>query len=81
MKIIKINLKSLLKKYNLTQKQLEALSGVSQSRISKLCRDDRQEVNLLMLSKIANAMDITDISELLDFVDEEWLNHLLMLKT
>lgn len=71
MKIIKINLKSLLKKYNLTQKQLEALSGVSQSRISKLCRDDRQEVNLLMLSKIANAMDITDISELLDFVDEE----------
>ncbi|WDF52460.1 helix-turn-helix transcriptional regulator [Paenibacillus sp. KACC 21273] len=71
MKIIKINLKSLLKKYNLTQKQLEALSGVSQSRISKLCRDDRQEVNLLMLSKIANAMDITDISELLDFADEE----------
>lgn len=71
MKIIKINLKSILKKYNLTQKQLEALSGVSQSRISKLCRDDRQEVNLLMLSKIANAMEITDISELLDFVDEE----------
>lgn len=71
MKVIKIRLKQALKDRSLTQKQLEALSGVSQARISKLCRDDRQEVNLLMLSKIANAMDITDISELLDFVDEE----------
>lgn len=71
MRIIKINLKTLLKKHKLTQKQLEALSGVPQSRISKLCRDDRQEVNLLMLSKIANAMHITDICELLDFADEE----------
>ncbi|WIM38857.1 helix-turn-helix transcriptional regulator [Paenibacillus sp. PK4536] len=71
MKVIKIRLKQALKDRSLTQKQLEALSGVSQARISKLCRDDRQEVNLLMLSKIANAMGITDISELLDFVDEE----------
>lgn len=71
MKVIKIRLKQALKDRSLTQKQLEALSGVSQARISKLCRDDRQEVNLLMLSKIANAMDITDISELLYFVDEE----------
>ncbi len=70
MKVIKIRLKQALKDRSLTQKQLEALSGVSQARISKLCRDDRQEVNLLMLSKIANAMNITDISELLDFVDE-----------
>ncbi|TKJ94091.1 XRE family transcriptional regulator [Paenibacillus sp. CFBP13512] len=71
MKVIKIRLKQALKDRSLTQKQLEALSGVSQARISKLCRDDRQEVNLLMLSKIANAMNITDISELLDFVDVE----------
>lgn len=71
MKVIKIRLKQALKDRSLTQKQLEALSGVSQARISKLCRDDRQEVNLLMLSKIANAMEITDISELLYFVDEE----------
>ncbi|MGV7117387.1 helix-turn-helix domain-containing protein [Paenibacillus kyungheensis] len=71
MKVIKINLKPLLKKHELTQKQLETLSGVSQARISKLCRDDRQEVNLLMLSKIAHAMNINDISELLYFVDEE----------
>ena len=71
MKVIKIRLKQALKDRSLTQKQLEALSGVSQARISKLCRDDRQEVNLLMLSKIADAMNITDISELLDFVDVE----------
>ena len=71
MKVIKIRLKQALKDRSLTQKQLEALSGVSQARISKLCRDDRQEVNLLMLSKIADAMNITNISELLDFVDEE----------
>ena len=71
MKVIKIRLKQVLKERSMTQKQLEALSGVSQARISKLCRDDRQEINLLMLSKIAHALHITDISELLYFSDED----------
>ncbi|WP_211175623.1 helix-turn-helix transcriptional regulator [Paenibacillus sp. SZ31] len=64
---VKMKLKDVLKERNLTQKQLESMSGVNQARISKLTKDDRQEINLDMLIKIANALNITDISELIQF--------------
>ncbi|KAF6572224.1 helix-turn-helix domain-containing protein [Paenibacillus sp. SEL3] len=67
---LKIKLKEVLKEKGITQKQLEELSGVSQARISKLSSGDRQEVNLLMLEKIAHALDIKDISILLQFEEE-----------
>jgi transcriptional regulator with XRE-family HTH domain len=64
---IKIKLKEVLKNRGITQKQLEEMSGVPQARISKLCSEDRQEVNLLMLEKIADALDIVDIAVLMQF--------------
>lgn len=67
---IKIKLKDVLKSRGITQKQLEEMSGVSQARISKLCSDDRQEVNLLMLEKIAYSLDIKDISILMQFEEK-----------
>ena len=71
----KIKLKEVLKQRNLTQKQLESMSGVSQARISKLAKDDRQEVNLVMLTKIAAALDIKDISELIQFEEVLDIDH------
>ncbi|MET3211835.1 MAG: helix-turn-helix domain-containing protein [Bacillota bacterium] len=68
---IRIKLKEILKEKGITQKQLEELSGVSQARISKLSSDDRQEVNLLMLEKIAHALEIKDISVLMQFEETE----------
>lgn len=67
---VKILLKEAMKKRNLTQMQLSELSGVRQAAISELYRNARQEINLIMLSKLATAMNIKDISELLQFVDE-----------
>ncbi|WP_405114903.1 helix-turn-helix transcriptional regulator [Paenibacillus sp. FSL K6-1217] len=64
---IKVKLKEVLKDRNITQKQLEEISGVPQSRISKLCNEDRKEVNLLMLERIAAALEISDISILMQF--------------
>lgn len=66
---IRIKIKDILNERNITQKQLESMSGVHQARISKLLREDRQEVNLIMLEKIAAALNITDISELMQFVE------------
>ncbi|MFK4300638.1 MULTISPECIES: helix-turn-helix transcriptional regulator [unclassified Paenibacillus] len=68
---IRIKLKEILKEKGITQKQLEELSGVSQARISKLSSDNRQEVNLLMLEKIAHALEIKDISVLMQFEETE----------
>lgn len=67
---VKILLKEAMKKRNLTQMQLSELSGVRQAAISELYRNARQEINLIMLAKLATAMNIRDISELLQFVDE-----------
>lgn len=67
---VKILLKEAMKKRNLTQMQLSELSGVRQAAISELYRNARQEINLIMLAKLATAMNIKDISELLQFVDE-----------
>ncbi|ASR46097.1 transcriptional regulator [Paenibacillus kribbensis] len=67
---IKIKLKEVLKTKGITQKNLEAMTGIPQSRISTLCSGNRQEVNLLMLEKIAHALDITDLSELIQLEEE-----------
>lgn len=71
--ILKVNilLKEAMKKRNFTQMQLSELSGVRQAAISELYRNARQEINLIMIAKLATAMDIKDISELLQFDDEE----------
>lgn len=66
-----IKLKQALKDRSMTQKELEALSGVPQSKISMLCNNNYQELNIANLEKIADAMNITDISELLDFVEDD----------
>lgn len=49
--------------------QLSEKSGVNQARISQLCspKTKRKEVNLEMLEKIALALNIKDISELMQF--------------
>ncbi|KJD46349.1 helix-turn-helix domain-containing protein [Paenibacillus terrae] len=67
---IKIKLKEVLKTKGITQKSLEAMTGIPQSRISTLCSGNRQEVNLLMLEKIAHALEITDLSELIQLEKE-----------
>ncbi|MCF2719642.1 helix-turn-helix domain-containing protein [Paenibacillus peoriae] len=67
---LNIRLKEVLKERNMTQMQLSEKSGVNQARISQLCKNGRQEVNLLMLEKIAHALDIKDISILLQFEEE-----------
>jgi DNA-binding Xre family transcriptional regulator len=65
---IKIKLKELLKERGITQIELSERTKIAQARISKLCSPTRQEVNLEMLEKIAHALEITDISMLIDFV-------------
>ncbi|OME31778.1 helix-turn-helix transcriptional regulator [Paenibacillus sp. FSL E2-0274] len=68
---IKLKIKELLKERGVTQMELSGLTGIAQARVSKLCSPNRQEVNLEMLEKIANKLEITDISLLIDFVPAE----------
>ncbi|BFH69401.1 hypothetical protein J27TS7_02950 [Paenibacillus dendritiformis] len=66
-----IKLKEVLKERGITQKQLEVLSGVPQSKISVMCNNKLQELNMGNIEKIAHALDIKDISALLQFEEAE----------
>lgn len=65
---LKILLKKLLKEKGMTQLQLSHLSSVPQSKISMLCNNNYQELNIANLEKIATALNIKNISELMELI-------------
>jgi transcriptional regulator with XRE-family HTH domain len=67
---VRLKVKDLLHKRGLTQVQLSELTGIRQAAISEMSRDIRENVSLRHLEKIANALNITDIREIIDIVDE-----------
>ncbi|MCM3497664.1 helix-turn-helix transcriptional regulator [Paenibacillus lactis] len=65
MRKITIKLNEVLQSRNLTQTQLSEMSGVRQAAISEMSRNIREQVNLKTLEKIADALNIDDITELI----------------
>lgn len=64
---VKLKIKEILEERNITQKHLASMSGIRESTISDIVRGTRTVINFEHLSKIAEALDITDISKLIDF--------------
>lgn len=60
-------MKDALDKRELSQKKLAEMSGIRESTISDIVRGTRTVINFEHLSKIAEALEITDIRELIDF--------------
>lgn len=65
--VVKLKVKDALKKRELSQKRLAEMSGIRESTISDIVRGTRTVINFEHLSKIAEALEITDIRELIDF--------------
>lgn len=65
MRNIRLKIADVLKEKGITQTELSKKAGIRQAAISELTRTDRQRVNLIHLEKIAEALDIDDITELL----------------
>ncbi|EES73309.1 DNA-binding helix-turn-helix protein [Paenibacillus sp. oral taxon 786 str. D14] len=65
MRKITIRLNEVMQERGLTQTKLAELSGVRQAAISEMSRNIREQINLRTLEKIADALDIDDISELI----------------
>ncbi|WP_178023063.1 helix-turn-helix transcriptional regulator [uncultured Paenibacillus sp.] len=63
--------KNLLKERGLTQKELSKLTGMREATVSRLARGFVDRVELEQISKIANALNITDISEILKLVEDK----------
>lgn len=64
---VKLKVKEILEERKITQKKLAEVSGICESTISDIVRGARTVINFEHLSKIAEALEITDIRELIDF--------------
>lgn len=64
---IEIKLEQLLLKTGMKQVELANVTGLTQRSISELKNNKVERVSLSSLCKIAEALNITDIRELIDF--------------
>lgn len=63
---VKLKVKELLEMKDMTQKKLAELSGIRESTISDIVRGSRTVINFEHLAKIAEALDIQDIHEIIE---------------
>ena len=68
--VVKLKVKEALESRKLSQKKLAEMSGIRESTISDIVRGTRTVVNFEHLSEIAEALEVTDIRELIDFEDK-----------
>lgn len=63
---VRLKVKELLDKRGITQKKLAELSGIRESTISDIVRGARTVINFEHLAKIAEALEIDDIHDLIE---------------
>jgi len=68
--VVKLKVKEALESRKLSPKKLAEMSGIRESTISDIVRGTRTVINFEHLSKIAEALEVTDIRELIDFEDK-----------
>ncbi|TQR44894.1 XRE family transcriptional regulator [Paenibacillus popilliae] len=66
-RIIVCNLKQLLEERGLEQKQLSEMTKIREATISEMVRNKNKMFPRHVLEKIANALDIDDISKIITF--------------
>ncbi len=67
---VKLKVKELLEELNITQKKLAEIAGLRESTVSDIVRGSRTVINFEHISKIAEALEITDIKKIIDFSDD-----------
>lgn len=68
---IEIKLKQLLKKRNMEQQELAALTGLSGRTISVMATNKIERIPKSALIKIAKVLDIDDIRLIIDFKNDD----------
>lgn len=64
---IEIKLKQLLKDRNMEQKELAALTGLSNRTISEMANNKTERIPKNAICKIAEVLEVNDLREILDF--------------
>lgn len=68
--VVKLKVKEAIEERGITQKKLAEMSGIRESTISDIVRGTRTVINFEHLSKIADALKVNGITELIDFVSK-----------
>ncbi|NYE07306.1 DNA-binding Xre family transcriptional regulator [Bacillus niacini] len=71
MRRVEIKLKDLLNERGIEQKKLAEMTGLTERTISELVNNKVKRVPKEALEKIADALDIDKMSDILTFVNEE----------
>ncbi|MFS7266888.1 helix-turn-helix domain-containing protein [Carnobacterium divergens] len=70
-KMLEIKIHNLLKAYNISLSELSRLSDIEVARLSELANGKRQRIQINHLVRIAEALDIDDISEIIQLKNVE----------
>jgi len=66
--VVKIN--ELTKQHNISLRELSRLSDVRHAALSELSNGKRENINFSHIERIAEALKIEDIREIIDLVEE-----------
>lgn len=70
-KNIEIKIKALLVKHKISLRELSRLTDIRHAALSELANHKRQNINFRHIEKIAEALELNDIREIIDFKDKE----------
>lgn len=68
-KKIIVKIKDLLVKHNISLRELSRLTDIRHAALSELSNQKRENINFRHIEKIAEALEIDDIREIIDLVD------------
>jgi putative transcriptional regulator len=69
-KKVVVRIPELTKKYGISIRELSRLSDVRHAALSELSNGKRANINFSHIEKIADALGISDIRKIIDFVDD-----------
>ncbi|MEV5029599.1 helix-turn-helix domain-containing protein [Paenibacillus sp. LPE1-1-1.1] len=70
-KKVVINIKSLAKNRGISLRELSRITDIRHAALSELCNQKRENINFSHIEKIADALNISDLRDIIDIVDLE----------
>lgn len=70
-KVLEIKIRDLINKHNISLSELSRLSDIEVARLSELANGKRQRIQINHLIRIAEALDIDDIGEIIQLKNIE----------
>lgn len=70
-KKVVVKIPALTKKFNISLRELSRLSDVRHAALSELSNGKRESISFSHIERIADALNITDIREIIDLVETD----------